>query len=95
MTFDEAVARWAQSRHSIPEGFEIDELKIRHEDGWMSEAGTGYPPETTLFVYLKKVGGRTKLTRTYPILDTLEFMREVFEVSEESHARIKVAGVDG
>jgi hypothetical protein len=44
MTVDEMIYRWAAKKVRVPLEDVLD-VEFRHEDGWTSEAGTGWPEE--------------------------------------------------
>lgn len=61
MNVDELLKRWASTKLDIPEE-DIFRVTFRHEDGWTSDAGTGWPEENYAIVSHKGKGTKPKTT---------------------------------
>lgn len=82
-TFEEAVEAWLRRGHVAAKGsVDVHSIEVTHEDGWVSDAGTGYPAEVNVSFKVTKIGATGQVhTKRHDAYggDPVTFMRQLFE----------------
>lgn len=73
--------------YTMPEGWMIESLQVDHEESWDDpESGTGWPASVNVVVTRVRADGKGRRKKDVVSAgsDPIEFMRELFALTEEN-----------